>query len=400
MPVYQAPGVYVEEIPGTPPIQGVGTSTAAFVGQVTLADLQMPLKAGSDTDRLGKPELEKAYLVTNFDQFKRTFGDFQAANQVLAHSVYAFFLNGGTRCHVAGVDDMTNAATVGDALDAIARIDEVAIVAAPGSLVQAVQTAVIEHCENLGDRIAIIDGQQTTTITVGDIKGPVRDSDYAALYFPWVGVTDRTLAPETAGDPIEKWKTTPGATLFLPPAAAMAGIYARVDATRGVHKAPANEVVRGALNLEYLVTHAEQAGVNLQGINIIRGFDGNLRVWGARTLGGSANGDFAYVNVRRLFLFLRESLDEGTQFAVFEPNSPPLWQKIRRAITAFLTNVWRDGALFGDTPEQAFYVRCDETTNPPEVRDLGQCVIEIGVAVVKPAEFVIIRITQVTQASE
>ena len=129
------------------------------------------------------------------------------------------------------------------------------------------------------------------------------------------------------------------------------------------------------------------------------GFNGNLKVWGARTLGGDGNGEFKYINVRRLFNFLRESIDEGTQFTVFEPNAPPLWQKIRRSVTAFLTNVWRDGALFGDTPEEAFFVKCDETTNPPEVRDLGQVVTEIGVAVVKPAEFVIFRISQFTGGS-
>ena len=166
-----------------------------------------------------------------------------------------------------------------------------------------------------------------------------------------------------------------------------------------MHKAPANEVVRGALNLAYLTTRGEQEGLNPAGVNVIRGFNGNIKVWGARTLGGDANGEFRYINVRRLLLFLRESIDEGTQFAVFEPNAPPLWQKIRRSVTGFLTNVWRDGALFGNTPEEAFFVRCDETTNPIEVREIGQVITEIGVAVVKPAEFVIFRISQSAGAS-
>ena len=134
----------------------------------------------------------------------------------------------------------------------------------------------------------------------------------------------------------------------------MAGIYARVDQERGVHKAPANEVVRGALALEYLVSKNEQDGLNPDGINVIRGFNGNLKVWGARTLGGDDNGEFKYINVRRLMNFLRESIDEGTQFVVFEPNNPALWQKIIRSVRGFLTNVWRDGALFGNTPEEAF----------------------------------------------
>jgi hypothetical protein len=161
-----------------------------------------------------------------------------------------------------------------------------------------------------------------------------------------------------------------------------------------VHKAPANEVVRGALGLRYSISRLQQMSLNQNGVNCIRDLNGNVRVWGARTLGGDANLEWKYVNVRRLFLFLRESIDQGTQWVVFEPNDPSLWAKIRRNVTAFLTNVWRDGALFGATPAEAFYVKCDEETNPPELRDLGQVVTEIGVSVVKPAEFVIFRITQ------
>jgi phage tail sheath protein FI len=134
--------------------------------------------------------------------------------------------------------------------------------------------------------------------------------------------------------------------------------------------------------------------LNPSGINVIRQFNGNITVWGARTLADNAHAEWKYINVRRLFLFLRESIEEGTQWVVFEPNDPGLWTKITRNVTAFLTNVWRAGALFGGTPEQAFYVKCDAETNPPEVRDLGQVVTEIGVAVVKPAEFVIFRISQ------
>lgn len=139
---------------------------------------------------------------------------------------------------------------------------------------------------------------------------------------------------------------------------------------------------------------AIQDGLNPSGINCIRNLNGNIRVWGARTIGGDANGDWNYINVRRLFLYLRESIDEGTQWVVFEPNDPSLWAKITRNITAFLTNVWRDGALLGNTPQEAFYVKCDAETNPPEVRELGRVVTEIGVAVVKPAEFVIFKVSQ------
>lgn len=389
MPVYLAPGVYVEEIPGTPPIAGVGTSTAGFIGEAA-NDVVMPLQPGSDTVRLTVAAENEAVLVTSFEQFKTKFGDFQAGNQVLAHAVYGFFLNGGSRCWVSRVTDLTNAGGVNDSLDEFAKVDEIAIVAAPGATDAAVQTALLDHCEGLEDRFAVLDGQVTTTITPVAIQGTVRDSNYAALYFPFIIVSDLTIPdPE---DP--KSKPVAKARLTLPPSGHIAGIYARVDELRGVHKAPANEIVRGALDLAYLVTHNEQKGLNPDGINVIRGFNGNLKVWGARTLGGDANGEFKYINVRRLMLFLRESIDEGTQFTVFEPNSQPLWQKIIRVITAFLTNVWRDGALFGLTPEEAFFVKCDETTNPPEVRELGQVVTIIGVAIVKPAEFVIFRISQ------
>jgi phage tail sheath protein FI len=398
MPVYLTPGVYVEEVPGTPPIAGVGTSTAAFIGVVdTTAPFTMPQTVADPAVRFTVEPVNTAVLVTNFEQFKNHFGTFQAGNQVLAHAVFGFFQNGGTRCYVIRVADITNAAEVTDALLQLAKIDEIAIVAAPGARTADVQTAVIASCEDLKDRFAVLDGRVTTTIDVPSIQGTVGDSNFAAMYFPQIEIIDQTLVADPP-KPIEEWKAAAGARLFLPPSAHMAGIYARVDQTRGVHKAPANEKVIGALGLEYLVTSNEQGDLNKNGINVIRGFDGNIKVWGARTLGGDTNHEFKYINVRRLMNFMRESIDEGTQFVVFEPNNPALWQKIVRSVTAFLTNVWRDGALFGLTPEQAFFVKCDETTNPPEVRELGQVVTEIGVAIVKPAEFVIFRISQVTLA--
>lgn len=393
MPQYLSPGVYVEEVPGTPPIAGVGTSTAGFIGVIDLeaanSDGQtfaMPFRPGRpldpnnivEADRFAlTPENEPA-LVTNWEQSKNQFGDFHTANSTLAHAVYGFFNNGGTTCWVTRVADLTDPAAVGAALKRYEAINEIAIVAAPGALNAAVQLAVIEHCEKMQDRFAIIDGQITTTITADAVKGSVRNSDYAALYFPQVRVFDPVSRDQLA----------------MPVSGHMAGIYARVDQTRGVHKAPANELVRGALGLAYLVSRSEQELLNPTGVNAIRNFNGNITVWGARTLGGDANGETKYINVRRLLNFLRESIDEGTQFAVFEPNARPLWQRITRSVSAFLTTVWRDGALFGVTPDEAFFVKCDDTTNPPEVRELGQVVTEIGVAIVKPAEFVIIRISQ------
>ena len=161
-----------------------------------------------------------------------------------------------------------------------------------------------------------------------------------------------------------------------------------------MHKAPANEPLMGVLGVKYAISKAQQDGLNPQGVNCIRNLNGNFTIWGARTLGGGDNKDLKYINVRRTLLFLRKSIEEGTQWVVFEPNEPGLWQKITRNITAFLTNVWRSGALFGTTAQEAFYVKCDKETNPESLRELGQVVTEIGVAIVRPAEFVIFRIQQ------
>jgi phage tail sheath protein FI len=375
MPQYLAPGVYVEEVPpSVQPIAGVGTSTAGFIGEVA-NDVVMPSEPVAYTlAEAGEPT-----LVTSWEQFKNSFGDIQAGNRVLAHAVYGFFNNGGTRCWVARVTDTDTVAAVQGALDAFAAIDEIALVAVPGVTATAVQTAVITHCVNTGDRFAILDGLRApATLTSGAIQNGVGDSDYAAMYFPWITVFD----PATNGP------------VVVPPSGHVAGIYARVDAARGVHKAPANEVVRGALGVDVRVSRADQGELNQAGINAIRDINGNVTVWGARTLGGDANGAWKYVHVRRLFLFLRESIDEGTGWVVFEPNTQALWSRITRNVTAFLNNVWRSGALFGSTPAEAFYVRCDASLNPPEVRDLGQVITEIGVAVVQPAEFVVFRISQ------
>lgn len=390
MPQYLAPGVYVEEVPSSvQPIAGAGTSTAGFIGLVA-DNVAMPPQPGKFVtdaqDHLipvlytvapaGKPQ-----LITSWESFKNHFGDFQAGNRILAHAVYGFFNNGGTRCWVARLTVplvAANTEAVTDALTTFDAIDEIALVAVPGATDAEIQSAVISHCETMGDRFAILDGQATDEFTAENIQGETGNSTYAALYFPQIEVFD----------PVD------GARAFVPPSGHVAGIYARIDTERGVHKAPANAVVRGALGVEHRLSRADQEGLNPAGINLIRDLNGNLVIWGARTLGGDGNGEWKYINVRRLFLFLRESIDEGTQWAVFEPNDTGLWAKIARNVTAFLTNVWRSGALFGVTPAEAFYVRCDASTNPPEVRDLGQVVTEIGVAVVRPAEFVIFRISQ------
>jgi phage tail sheath protein FI len=417
MPQYLSPGVYVEEVPSAiKAIAGVSTSTAAFIGVVPD---KISLVAKGDPDSEGKPttkfvefELPAASkepkLITSWTQFTKQFGDLvgdsaakvvtgqgiaiDEGHRTLAHAVYGFFNNGGSRCFVVRIDDDKD---LDAALGALAAIDEVALVAAPGMTDDAVREKLVIHCADTGDRFAILDGPEIesdlTKLTriAADTKPGVmpKRTDLAAWYFPWVEVFDpgaKLQAP--AG----------GGSINVPPSGHIAGVYARVDVNRGVFKAPANEPILGALGVTQPISKADQGDLNRNGVNCIRVLNGNIFVWGARTVGGDANADLKYINVRRTLLFLRESIDEGTQWAVFEPNTPGLWQKITRNITAFLTNVWRSGALFGDTAQEAFYVKCDAETNPPELRELGQVVTEIGVSIVRPAEFVIFRVSQFT----
>jgi uncharacterized protein len=246
--------------------------------------------------------------------------------------------------------------------------------------VKAVQLAMIAHCELMGDRVAILDpppGLNAQQVREWRLEKAGYDSKYAALYWPWVKVFDQAK----------------GQDIVVPPSGHMAGIWSRNDDTRGVHKAPANEVIRGALGPELQITKAEHDLLNPNGINCIRAFPGRgVRVWGARTL--SSDPAWRYLNIRRLFNYLEESILDGTQWVVFEPNDHGLWAKMRRTISAFLVNEWRRGALFGLTPDEAFYVKCDDETNPAESIDAGQVICEIGVAPVKPAEFVIFRLSQ------
>ncbi|QLE58017.1 phage tail sheath subtilisin-like domain-containing protein [Nostoc sp. TCL26-01] len=333
---------------------------------------------GDDSDIAQAGEIK---LITNFSEFKKFFGDFlpptgdTQGQNTLAHAVYGFFRNGGTRCYVTWISAESEVAGVLEALEAI---DEITIVAAPGNL--ALRDDIKDHAEKLGDRIAILDSLDTIDLSSTGVVSTLKpfNSTYAALYFPWIQVFDPAS----------------NKNIYVPPSGHIAGVYARVDSQRGVHKAPANETILGALDLKYHLSKAKQDGLNPDGINVIRKLNGNIRVWGARTLGGDANMEFKYVNIRRHFSYLRDSIDKGTQWTVFEPNTPELWAKIRRNISAFLVVEWRKGALFGTTPQEAFYVKCDAETNPPEIRDLGQVVTEIGLAVVKPAEFVIFRLSQ------
>ncbi len=289
-------------------------------------------------------------------------------------------------------DEFKGDVTKRSGVEGLEVLDDVTIVCVPDlmttmpgekldmDMVKHVQGLMIAHCERMGDRVAILD--TPPDLTPQEVKNwrmniAGYDSNYAALYYPWVKVMD----------PISN------KLIDMPPSGHMAGIWARSDNTRGVHKAPANEVVQGAVGLAYQTTKGEQDTLNPIGINCIRAFPGRgIRVWGARTL--TSDPAWRYINVRRLFNYVEKSIENGTQWIVFEPNDRKLWARVRRDVSAFLKTVWRDGALFDSTPDEAFYVKCDDELNPPESRDMGRLIIEIGMSPVKPAEFVIFRISQ------
>lgn len=406
MPEYRTPGVYVEIKKGTPPIQPVGTSTAGFVGVVK------NVGTGADDPRMpDSPDPATPYVqaavsepvpMTSFDQFLTVFGLVQKStvantNSTLAHAVFGFFQNGGARCYVARVTAwLTGAAQnqeVTTALKKYQAVDDVSIMAVPGAPV-IIQNALIDHCIAMKYRFAVLDGQ--TGVGTPDLQSVTgsgaNTSKFAAMYYPFIQVSNLTAERDDDG------------VILQPPSGHVAGVIARTDIQQGVHYSPANTLVRGALGLEKLVNDAEQGSLNVVNagsgpVNVVRNFKGNITVWGARTRAavGSSEAVFNYVAVQRTMSMIAQSIDEGTRFAVFKPNNQRLWEQIKRAVRGFLTTVWRDGALFGDTPEQAFYVKCDEGTNPPESRLLGRVIIEVGVAIVQPAEFVIFRISQQAQ---
>jgi phage tail sheath protein FI len=382
VPEYLAPGVLVEEVSfRVRTIRAADTSVAALVG---------PTHARTPPD--------PRQLLTSLGDLEAVHGDGAALDlgrgrrppHQVWHAARAFFDNGGRQLHVGSIaaGALPAAADYEAALRRLESVQGVSIVAAPGLAARATQVsdpdtearsrAVLRHLDATRYRFAILDppdGQ--TPAEVRSLRARLRSSN-AALYYPWV----------TASDP------RTGSTMGLPPGGFLAGVYARVDRERGVHQAPADEEVRLATGLERALTHGEMEGLNQEGVSCLRLLRGRVVVWGARTLAGDP--EWRYVNVRRLFLFLERSIDDGTQWAVFEPNGERLWQAVREAVTGFLTAVWRDGALQGRRAEEAFFVRCDRSTMTQNDLDNGRLVCEIGVAPMRPAEFVIFRIGQKT----
>jgi uncharacterized protein len=313
------------------------------------------------------------------------------------------WLEGGHDGLLAGADDLLGeeahpdiATQKATGLHALGEVDDIAIVALPdaGSLEEDERNVatqyVLAHCQNLKYRIAVVDGPESASLNqVREFRGKF-DSKYGALYHPWIEILDPT---ERAA------QGAPPRRLRIPPSGFVAGIYARSDIERGVHKAPANEVVFGLTRFEININKPRQDVLNPEGINALRFFEGRgNRVWGARTM--SSDPEWKYVNVRRFFIFLEHSIDKATQWAVFEPNDERLWANIRHTVEDFLLLQWLNGALIGAKPEEAYFVRCDRTTMTQNDLDIGRLICLIGVAPVKPAEFVIFRIGQWTAGAK
>jgi phage tail sheath protein FI len=417
------PGIYIEEIPsGNPPIEAVGTSTPALLGIAPLVTARV----------------NEALAIDSWSQFQKyyIFGEDAYADAIangtvptvattsLAQAVKGFFENGGSRCYVLNLGPTGSLQGSGGArrqgIDLIEEIDEVSMVCTPGLNDYRSYSALIAFCDRT-NRLAICDSPEDVAnsdllkdvavpsvpapgpsapggpspspkagdaASTGGLRAMASATGNAAYYYPW-------LTCVNAVNPALP------ALVNAPPCGHVAGVYARVDSSRGVFKAPANEVVSGALNIVYPVTDAEQAGLNQAGVNVIRLFSGDgLRVWGARTLAGPDKPWWRYINVRRTFTMIERSIKRGTLWAVFEPNDQLLWSRVRVSVGSFLKRLYTSGALMGSSADQAFFVKCDEETNPPEVVDAGQLVIMVGVAIVKPAEFVIFRIGHFAAGAE
>jgi len=391
---YRSPGVFREDT-FLKPAPRLATGVPGFVGFAADESPSAP---------------RKPVVLHRKEEFDTEFKRAAAGTGFLAEAVAGFFDNGGERCYVVraeNADEFNREAALLAALDALVAFDDLDLVAVPDAMAlrlsgklnleaaRRIQQAALQQCARLGTRLAILDAppernagqllQYRNGLTVGQAE-PVN----GALYYPWI-----KLGAGTEG-------------LLIPPCGQVAGIYARTDVKSGVFKAPANEEVIGALDLGVIeegkeaairVDNQLQDELNPAGVNCLRAFPGRgIRVWGARTL--SREPEWRYVNVRRLFLTLRRWIDQNMIWATLEPNAPRLWVRIQRELTVYLTKLWRDGGLAGLAPEQAFYVKCDAETNPPDQRERGEVVTEIGLAPGAPAEFIVVRITHRVSAGE
>jgi len=338
------------------------------------------------------------------EALKKRFREFLSQPSVFnfVAGVNGFYDNGGGKSYVylMGVTNIDSSIRENQAdklgLYAFDDIDDMALMVVPGLNFNQ-QREMLEHCEIRKDRFAILDGP---IVSDGNMDIPASNKGFGALYVPWLKITRPSWFVgeqdiKVTGPNRRKLIKTEKNELFVPPSGHIAGIMARVDSERGVHKAPANEIVMGITGLTQNINRIEQGQYNDRGINVVREFkDRGIRVWGARTLATKSDPSWKYINVRRLFIMIEQSIMVGSQWSVFEPNDHTLWKKLTRDVRAYLMRVWRSGALFGQTAEEAFYVKCDDETNPRYLIDAGQVNVQIGICPVKPAEFVIFSVGQ------
>lgn len=372
MVIQQAPGVYRQDlIPARP--SGLPTGVPAFLGYTAEGKPNRPV-------RLTLPR-----------QLAEAFGPPLPPPRALAAAVEGFFANQGAECFVVRLDEKEKPEkALGQGLSALAPLAEIDLICAPDlctadgpkdktDQVLEMQNAVLNHCDTSGDRFAILDALPGADLDAVRKQRSGLQGVNGALYYPWVNVQGR------AG--------------FLPPCGHVAGVFSRSDRRIGVHKAPANEVLAGVLDLASRLTDSQQADLNPEGINVLRVFPGRgIRVWGARTL--SRQDAWTYINVRRLFLTATRWIERNLADAAFEPNEARLWNRITRELTVYFGRLLQAGALQGRTAGEAFYVKCDAATNPPEVREAGRVVTEIGLAPAVPNEFVVVRIIHGAQGVE
>jgi phage tail sheath protein FI len=382
--LYKSPGVHVESAGDRyVPLERVETGVTAFLGVTEQGPRNQPTRVGS------------------FEQYESVFG---AADSYMTHALRGFFDNGGRTAYLVNVaaeggldptpDDFIGLqGTEARGLQALESIDDIDLVVAPDLMfhyrrsigfqepahVLAVQRAMVEHCERLHDRFCLLD-----PLPGHNLEEVLRwragfDSSHASFYFPWIKVRkgEEVLAP-------------------IPPSGHIAGMIARNDRQEGVHRAPANQPLQGLVDVAQRVRKRQRDHAFDNRVNTLVPFPGRgIRIWGARTL--SSDPAFVQINVRRLMILIRKSVEKYAQWVVFEPNEPTLWKRIIRSVDVFLGDLWKQGALVGTAQDEAYYVKCDEETNPPEARDVGELLCEIGISPVKPAEFIVVRIHQWTR---
>ena len=382
--LYKSPGVHIESAGDRYiPLEAVETGVCAFLGVTASGPSNEPTRVGS------------------FEQYARIFGDDESFT---SQAVQGFFDNGGASAYICNVapeggldvapdDYIGQQGARNRGLRLLEGLDNIDLVIAPDLMqhykkslgfpeqkhVQAVQRAMIDHCERMHDRMTLLDSLPGMTVDEAVSWRKQFDSSHAALYYPWIRVRVGT----EVGPPI-------------PPSGHIAGLIAKTDAEEGVHRAPANLKLEGLVDVAQRLRKRERDHLFDHNINTLVPFPGRgIRTWGARTL--SSDAAFKQIDVRRIFILIRKSIEKYAQWVVFEPNEPSLWKKLTRSIDVFLADMWSEGALIGGSKEEAYYVKCDDETNPPEARDAGQLLCEIGIAPVKPAEFIVVRIHQFTR---